>query len=703
MTAGPRGVFSVCVWLCLGSASFDVQASMSCSRACVTDVIIDSDQAVVLSLFSAVDDLPAHYSSYGGYGDGEPLVGYAFVPSHNITESDIFPNGIGVLPQGHQFSIFKKSHAEEAARIVNYLVSLPTLKKFKEDADRLRAILNEGIYLYATSTAVLHREDTHGVLLPPLWQINSRHYFPGPVIKRAFDLARRGKVGGSDVPALPLPTFTTGTHRDPEFKLAWWREDCGFNVHHYHWHQVNPYRGVNGLTKDRQGELFYYMHHQMLARYDAERMAVGLSRVEPYINWHLPIPEGYNSHLTDHYGDYQFAARPAGMTLVDNVRDPSEPVLVMQQEYHRNQLLDAIITGKFEKPDGTKVDVDIDGLGAAIESSVSSPNSDLYGSVHNLGHDILAGITDPDLRYKQAGGVMGDNSAAARDPIFFRWHKFLDNLFVMHKIKLVPYNKTELGFQNVQVDSVELQMVNPDQPVGPNILITQMDTVAVDISHDMFMNKQDKIKLKTAVNVNVTQVNHKPFHYKVGVTNKSGKPVKAAIRIFMAPSIDEQGTQLDLDTQRRIFIEMDKFVTTLPTGSETIERSSTCSSVIRPRELSIDELKAKGGSGGPTKKQKTDRYCECGWPQNMLVPRGTAAGMPFDLFVMVTNWAKDSSTDYLDRGTSYCGVKNKSYPDKRAMGFPFDRKIDSKTYKRVADFANGFPNMMTVPVKITRV
>ena len=54
--------------------------------------------------------------------------------------------------------------------------------------------------------------------------------------------------------------------------------------------QVYPYRGVNGLTKDRQGELFYYMHHQMLARYDAERMAVGLSRVEPYINWHLPIP-----------------------------------------------------------------------------------------------------------------------------------------------------------------------------------------------------------------------------------------------------------------------------------------------------------------------------------------------------------------------------------------------------------------------------
>ena len=33
--------------------------------------------------------------------------------------------------------------------------------------------------------------------------------------------------------------------------------------------QSYPWTGVNGETKDRQGELFYYMHQQMLARYDA--------------------------------------------------------------------------------------------------------------------------------------------------------------------------------------------------------------------------------------------------------------------------------------------------------------------------------------------------------------------------------------------------------------------------------------------------
>ena len=47
--------------------------------------------------------------------------------------------------------------------------------------------------------------------------------------------------------------------------------------------------------------------------------------------------------------------------------------------------------------------MDIVGLGAAIEANISTPNPDVYGSVgiHNRGHDILSGITDPDNRYQQ--------------------------------------------------------------------------------------------------------------------------------------------------------------------------------------------------------------------------------------------------------------------------------------------------------------
>ena len=85
----------------------------------------------------------------------------------------------------------------------------------------------------------------------------------------------------------------------------------------------------------------------------------------------------------------------------------------------------------------------------------------------------------------------------------------------------------------------------------------------------------------------------------------------------------------------------------------------------------------------------------------MLLPRGRPSkGMKFDLFVMVTDWAleKRGDTDDLDRGTSYCGMKDQVYPDGRAMGFPFDRKLDA--YGSVSQFAKSNDNMATVPIRI---
>lgn len=39
---------------------------------------------------------------------------------------------------------------------------------------------------------------------------------------------------------------------------------------------------------------------------------------------------------------------------------------------------------------------------------------------------------------------------------------------------------------------------------------------------------------------------------------------------------------------------------------------------------------------------------------------------------------------------SFCGLRDKNYPDKRKMGFPFDRVYAIET---LADFANQYSNM----------
>lgn len=48
-------------------------------------------------------------------------------------------------------------------------------------------------------------------------------------------------------------------------RLWYFREDIGLNIHHWHWHLVFPFDGPDQIVrKDRRGELFYYMHQQVL-------------------------------------------------------------------------------------------------------------------------------------------------------------------------------------------------------------------------------------------------------------------------------------------------------------------------------------------------------------------------------------------------------------------------------------------------------
>jgi len=90
------------------------------------------------------------------------------------------------------------------------------------------------------------------------------------------------------------------------------------NDHHEHWHLVYPASGrpsPNGVVAlgDRHGELFAYMHQQMIARYDAERLSVGLSRVRAFDDYRAEIADGYDPEAWLWNGEEWFLFRaPCG-------------------------------------------------------------------------------------------------------------------------------------------------------------------------------------------------------------------------------------------------------------------------------------------------------------------------------------------------------------------------------------------------------
>ncbi|HET9766301.1 MAG TPA: hypothetical protein VFS60_05615, partial [Thermoanaerobaculia bacterium] len=131
-----------------------------------------------------------------------------------------------------------------------------------------------------------------------------------------------------------------------EAKLDWYREDPLANDHHHHWHFVYP-RGFPTedepsppRTQPRQGELFLYMHQQMLARYDTERRLAGLEPCEPLSDYGGPIPEGYELQ--------GYGPRPAGSV-------PTDKKMVELAEGGAGEAAAAVASSSLKLRNGTSV------------------------------------------------------------------------------------------------------------------------------------------------------------------------------------------------------------------------------------------------------------------------------------------------------------------------------------------------------------
>lgn len=110
-------------------------------------------------------------------------------------------------------------------------------------------------------------------------------------------------------------------------------------------------------------------------------------------------------------------------------------------------------------------------------------------------------------------------------------------------------------------------------------------------------------------------------------------------------------------------------------GDNTITRRSTDSSVTVPWEQTFRDLERS--SELPSAAVS---ICGCGWPQHMLLPRGTANGQLMDLVVFLTNGEEDAvpgterpqgTSTNCREALSYCGRLNQAYPDRKPMGLFF--------------------------------
>jgi len=440
------------------------------------------------------------------------------------------------------------------------------------------------------------------------------------------------------------------------------------------------------------------MHQQLLARYDTERIALDLPPVVPFDDYGAMIPEGYQ---VEQIIARRYRGRAADRRIADlRFNLGSGGTLdITDLEANRERFRQAARTGQFLMNGGAPVALtpDVQGanlLGSTLEANIGSAvlqgEEAEYGGLHNVGHGFFSALSRP------PGGVMGDPAAAVRDPVFYRWHRHIDDLFVEWQNGL-PDNVLDTGAPPVvirkdadgQSTDIGLALLRDLAPGvddgtrwggatfgaerfgGANWATPLADFVGNDGKLTRTLETSIGAYLLRFPNgdeFTIFHLDHAEFAYFFRLENISNEEQRVTVRVFLAAA--------ERADDRRWWIEMDKFLQVLaPKEKAVVYRPARLSSVVRkPARRPTDP------QAGP--QDPNDDYCNCGWPYHMLLPRGKEgdAGMPFRLFVMLTNAVDDLAGVERTCGlVSFCGSKDKKYPDNQMMGYPFDRPFRNRT------------------------
>ncbi|HEX7277571.1 MAG TPA: hypothetical protein VF244_09385, partial [Acidimicrobiales bacterium] len=435
---------------------------------------------------------------------------------------------------------------------------------------------------------------------------------------------------------------------------------------------------------DRQGELFFYMHEQMLARYDAELISNGLSRVGPFgpSQWTRPIPEGHDP--TDITG---FTRREPNQRLTSQA--------VSSLRGLQREITDALSAGTLRGPTAAPVAIDRTNLGEAVESAVRQLRASdplAYRGLHNIGHGRIADLSP------NGDGVMNNPVAAIRDQVFWRWHKHIDDLNAdwQNRQRAVDFsdappvlvrNGLAAGSTTAWASPDIILCRTADLPAGNRTALGQrlFGGASWDTDFTAGQATSGTTTVRTVTELTTTMatvqfrgrpvrfLTHEPFTYFLRLENTATADRPVTVRIFLAPSAQAR--------DRRTWIEMDKFIVTVPASTRlVVHRPDTESSVVK-RPVDTSPAAALGGGSGPDE----DSYCDCGWPYTLLLPRGIPAGLPFRLMVICTDAALDRVPAAGQCGSmSFCGAVDR-YPDTRDMGYPFARPFAGSAANAVRD------------------
>nr|AUO15583.1 hexamerin-like protein 5 [Xya japonica] len=534
------------------------------------------------------------------------------------------------LARGEPFSLFYTKHREYAIKLFKLFFFAKDFDTFMDVAVWARYHVNEGVFMYAFHTALLHREDAKDLMLPPLYEVNPHFYLTSDVMVKAFYAKMYGKDYTNEKPYIIEANYTGYPEPwDAEQVLSYFLEDVGMNTYNgfvalqYPSYMNETYYGVKF---ERRGEFYWYYLKQLYARYFLERLSHSFPDVKMVDYW-KKVKVGYTPFITYPNG-HEAPMRPKGIEPKD-----LDTNTVKQIFNYEKRIRDAIDFGAFvsDKHEYVVVD-DHNGLelvgDAVFGTGDNHVSKRYYPSLFRSLMMLFGHITDPMHEFEVPPSVLEHAQTFMRDPLFFSIVKRVLHIFDQYTETLKPYTKDELIAPGVKIESVDVDKLN-----------TFFDHFYVDMKNALPYREKEEIHM-TFVRARQWRLNHKPFSYRVQVS--SDKDMDAVVRVFIGPKYDYLHNEMHLDDMRKYMFEIDRFPYHLKAGKTVVERNSRDSEFFGGDSPSYMDLygRIEKSLKGEENFVYEDNTHQCGFPERMMLPKGTKSGLPLTFYVIVSPYHK---------------------------------------------------------------
>ncbi|XP_055856124.1 larval serum protein 1 gamma chain-like [Episyrphus balteatus] len=646
----------------------------------------------------------------------------------------------GLLPKKEFFSVMQPIHMLQAEGLFNFFYYAKDFETFVQNVAWARMNVNEGMFVYCLTMAVIHRSDMQGIIMPQIYEILPSMFLNGKYIMAAekfdYDAFSKQMMLKKEMASIydqdRMTEMSGNQFYMRDWKVHQWWNLMGLGEG---W-QMEKNRTIrdgimlmqnDSLLNSLYGDLkmiylpvdytrdIEMMNEDSLMSYFTED--IGLNAWFYYMNLdYSKMLSGKEFNLDKDrrgelfiYNIQQLLARYYAERLSNGlgefntlswyglVKTGYNPQLMYHNgngftvrknyyelEYYQNvDLLKRIMNVE------RRID-DIIESGKFVLRDGSIVDLTLPGAIEHIGNMMQGNMDVLDRQILGYWWMLSSmylsgndlNSLMIMPNVLMNYETMLRDPLSFKLFKMMV-NKFYM-FKNQLPAYTRKEMLLPGVEildVELSKLMTYFDFTDMDITtllNDKMIFQDGKYVWDKALMARQMRLNHDVFDMKLKIM--SDKVQKAVVRIYMAPEFDQYGRKMILSENRENYMQLDEFLVDLVVGENLIKRDSNDFEWASGDPLSYTEIYNYLMKCYDGKHQMNMNISESHsmFPDRLMLPRGWISGMPMEMFFVVSPYNADYE-QYSKYDPSYlAGIgSGVRRVDNMPMGYPLDRKIEN--------------------------